>query len=70
MDGIKNLIKRINGIKFDWVKFDSDEKLPLSKVLSIHIMRIVIRSVFQEDKKYYAQVIFRWMFVWILNARI
>ena len=38
------------------IKFSSDDNLPLNKILKIHNMAIVIRSVFEEDGKYYPQV--------------
>ena len=38
------------------IKFNSDGDLPLSKILSIHNMTVVLRSVSQEDKKYYPQI--------------
>ena len=38
------------------IKFDSDDDLPLGKILSLHNMAIIIRSVFQEDSKYYPQL--------------
>ena len=40
------------------IKFNSDDDLPLNKILKIHNMTIVIRSVFQEDGKYYLQFFF------------
>ena len=38
------------------IKFNSDDDLPLSKISSIHNMTVVVRSVSQEDKKYYPQI--------------
>ena len=38
------------------IKFNSDDNLPLNKVLKLHNSTIVVRSVFQEDNKYYPQV--------------
>ena len=38
------------------IKFNSDEDLPLSKPLKFDPMPIIIRSVFEEDGKLYAQV--------------
>ena len=38
------------------IKFNSDDSLPLNKVLTFHNMTIIIRLVFQEDGKYYRQV--------------
>ena len=67
-DGIKNEIETINGGKaskrssaeydkdFTKIKFNSDDNLPLNKTLKFHNMAIVIRSVFEEDGKFYPQV--------------
>ena len=43
--------------KKDFIKarFESDD-VPLGKILSIHTMIIVTRSVFQKGNKYYPQV--------------
>ena len=38
------------------IKFDSDDELPLNKPLKFHAMTIIIRSVFEEDGKFYSQV--------------
>ena len=38
------------------IKFNSDDDLPLGKILSLHHMAIVVRPVFQEDNKHYSQV--------------
>ena len=62
-DKINNLIKQINDKPGDYdekymkIKFNSDDNLPLNKILKIHNMTIVIRSVFQEDGKYYLQIL-------------
>ena len=37
------------------IKFDSDDSLPLSKTLNLYNMTIIMRSVFEEDGKYYPQ---------------
>ena len=57
---IKNQIEIINGgesIKYkkDFIKirFDSDDDLSLNKILSIAILNIVVKSVFQNENKYY-----------------
>ena len=34
-------------------KFNSDDNLPLIKILKLHILTVIARSVFQEDSKYY-----------------
>ena len=59
----KNQIKTINGGKpieynkyFMKVRFESNDDLPLGKILNIPNMIIVNRSVFQEDNKYYPHV--------------
>ena len=38
------------------IKFNSDDNLPLNKILKLHNSAIVVRSVFREDNKYYPQV--------------
>ena len=38
------------------VRFNSDDDLPLNKLLKFHIMTIIIRSVFSEDDKFYPQL--------------
>ena len=35
------------------IKFDSDDNLPLNKVLRFHAVIIIIGSVFESDVKYY-----------------
>ena len=37
------------------IKFDSDDKLPLNKQLKFLSVTIVIRSVFEDNGKYYPQ---------------
>ena len=56
------MIKKINGKSgeygkdFSKIKFISDDNLPLNKILKLHNLIIVVRSVFQEDGKYHLQV--------------
>ena len=38
------------------IRFESDDDLPLGKILSIPSMIIVAKSVFQKDNKYYPKV--------------
>ena len=61
-DGIRYKINIINGGKendyrkdYMKIKFDSDDDLPLNKPLKFHAMTIIIRSVFEEDGKFYPQ---------------
>ena len=64
-NGIRGKIKEICSNECDYekdymkIKFDSDDNLPLNKLLKFHIMTITIRSVFQKDVKLYPQVLFR-----------
>ena len=37
------------------IKFNSDNDLPLNKPLKLHLMTIIIRSVFEEDGKLYLE---------------
>ena len=62
MKRIKNLIKKINAKLGEYeqdfikIKFNSDDKLPLNKILKLHNLKIVVRSVFQDHDKYHPQV--------------
>ena len=63
MNVIKSKIKTINGGKegeygkdFMKIKFDTDDDLPLNKPLKLHMVTIIVRSVFQEGKKLYPQI--------------
>ena len=38
------------------IKFNSDDDLPLNKILKLHILTIIVRSAFEEDSKCYPQV--------------
>ena len=61
-DGIKNSIEKVNNKLSEYekdfmkIKFNSDDNLPLNKALKLHNLTIIIRSVFEEDGKYYSQV--------------
>ena len=61
-DKIKYLIMSITNTsgyydkKYMKTEFNSDNNLPLNKILKLYILTIVIRSDFQEDKQYYPQV--------------
>ena len=57
-----NLIETINeGTKGEYekdfmkVKFNSDDNLPLNKMLKLHMSTVIVRSTFEEDDKYYPQ---------------
>ena len=57
-DGIKNSIEKINnksgeyGKDFIKIKFNSDDSLPLNKILKLHNITIIVGFVFEEDDKY------------------
>ena len=61
-DGIKNSIEKINnnsggyGKDFIKIKFNSDDSLSLNKTLRLHNTTVIVRPVFEEDRKYYPQV--------------
>ena len=38
------------------IRFNSNDDIPLGKILSIPVVMIVVKSVFQNDNKYYLQV--------------
>ena len=62
-DEIKRHIQTINAsesCKYDKdymkIKLDSDNDLPLNKILKFHMIIIIIRHVFEKDGKYYPQI--------------
>ena len=61
--GIKNQIKNINdgrsgeyGKDYMKIKCNSDDTLPLNKILKFCILTIIIKSVFEKDDKYYPDI--------------
>ena len=58
-DEIKYLIKTMNGGEGEYekdfmkIKFESDDNLPLGRILKLHMLTVILRSVFEEDGKYY-----------------
>ena len=63
-DGIKEIIKKINDysqpMKYDdnhmKIKFNTDDNIPLNKIIYFPTVTIIIRSVTQKDGKYYPQL--------------
>ena len=60
---VKYHIQTINDDEFDEyskdymkIKFDSDDNLPLNKILKFSVLTIIIRHVFEKDGKYYPQI--------------
>ena len=60
---VNNEIETINGGKkseygkdFMKIKFDTDDDLWLNKLLKLHMLTIAVRSVFEEDGKFYPQI--------------
>ena len=41
---------------YEIMKINSDDDLTLNKPLKFHVMTIIIRSVFEEDGKFYPQL--------------
>ena len=62
-DKIKYHIQTINSDKsgeydekdYMRIKFTSDDDLPLNKILKLHMLTIIVTSVFEEDGKYCPQ---------------
>ena len=61
--GIKDQIKKINngilgeyGKDYMKIKFNSDDDLSLNKQLKFHILTVIVRTIFEEDGKYYPQI--------------
>ena len=68
-DEIKYHFKTINSGESDEygkyymkIKFNSDDNLPLNKILKLHNLTIIVRSVFEENGKYYPQVFFEFLY--------
>ena len=38
------------------IKFDSDDNLPLNKILKFCVLTIIIKNIFEKDGKYYPQI--------------
>ena len=61
-DKVKNVIRSIANTsgdcdeKYMKIKSNSDDNLSLDKLLKLYNLAIIVRSVFQEDEKYYLQV--------------
>ena len=60
---IKDQIEKINGSEsgeygkdYMKIKFNSDDDLPLNKQLKFLSLTIIVRSVFEEDGKYYIHI--------------
>ena len=48
------VIKQVNTVKISWKSnFDSDNDLPLKKPLTFPTMKIVVRSVFEYEGKFF-----------------
>ena len=63
-DEVKDQIETINGANpikygkyFMKARFESNDDLPLGKILNIPVCLIVIKSVFQRDNNYYRKVL-------------
>ena len=61
--GIKGQIKKIDnssvceyGKDYMKIKFDSDDNLPLNKILKFCVLAIIIRNIFEKDSKYHPQI--------------
>ena len=57
-DEIKHLMEIINEDKKGKYEnhFKKIDNLPLNKMLKLHMLTVIFRSVFEEDGKYYPQV--------------
>ena len=63
-DGIKEIIKKINDygqpIKYNdnymKIKFNTDDNIPLNKIIYFRRITIIIRSVTKKKDKYYPQL--------------
>ena len=63
MEGVKKEIETINGgEKIEYgkdlkkIRFEFNDDLPLNKLKKLHLLTIIIRSVFTADDKFYPQL--------------
>ena len=63
MEGVKKEIEMINGgEKIEYgkdlkkIRFEFNDDLPLNKLKKLHLLTIIIRSVFTADDKFYPQL--------------
>ena len=38
------------------IKFDSDDDLPVNKLMKFYNLTVIIRSIFERNGKYYSQI--------------
>ena len=38
------------------IRFESEDNLSLNKILRLHMLTVIVRTVFEKDLKYYAQI--------------
>ena len=59
-DWIRSITKNLDHYdeKYMKIKFNSDDNLPLSKIIEIPTIAIVTSLIFLENNKYYPQVFF------------
>ena len=50
------VVTKIYGRDLMKIKFDTDDNLPLNKKLKLHMLVIIVTSVFEEDGKFYIQL--------------
>ena len=59
---LEHIKKRSDGLVNEWgkdymkIKFDSNDDIPLNKILKFRALTVVIRSVFNNEGKYYPQI--------------
>ena len=59
---IRNLIRSIPKNSDDYdkkymkIKFNSDDELPLNKMIEVPTITIVVKAIFLENNKYYPEV--------------
>ena len=44
------------GKEFMKIKSNTDDNLPLNKPLKLHLLAIIVRCIFEEDRKFYPQL--------------
>ena len=73
LDEMKYLIQTINDSKvveygkdFMEIRFEWEDNLPF-RILKLHMLTVIVKSVFEEDGKYYPETFLRRMFTWVIK---
>ena len=51
------MLKKVNIVIILWkINFNTNDNLPLSKLLKLYLLTVIVRCIFEEDGKFYPQL--------------